>query len=524
MSVVASVRALLVVLVLVLLAFSVGKVAAYEVIVLDRGAQGAFFGRSVAIADVNGDGMAELIIGNPGETVDGTPSQGRVYVFDGRGQTILRSLTVPDPASCNAVLGCGFGYSVSAADVNGDGAADIVVGAPYENVGATLTQGRVFVFDGRTGTLILSLDKPNPPSLAAAFGSALAIGDVNGDGRAEIIVGAPQDVVGGPIVAGRVYVFNGETGGLIRALDTPNPEGGGRFGASLASGDVNGDRCDDVLVGAPGEGTSDEGRAYVFDGSNGALIYTLSSPTATCTSGWPMCDFGSSVAAGDLNRDGRMDIIVGSDLEDLDVPDQGAVYVYDGASGGLLIKLTTPSPNLACTQDPGDPNQTPRECNRFGGAVRTGDVNCDGTVDIVVGANAEPLPGAPPSYHIGSVYVFDGLTRTLLLTLKPPAPPQPGEVLFGGALAVGDVDMDGRSDLLVGAFRQNVVPPPPNDQGRAYLLTNLIVDACKPATPVGGPVGGFMEPVNKLAVFAPYLALLGVIGAVAVVFRKRPQN
>ena len=89
-------------------------------------------------------------------------------------------------------------------------------------------------------TLLLTLDTPNPQA-GAAFGGSVAVGDVNGDGKVDIAVGAPPEDVGGNSDQGRVYVFSGADGSLLFALDSPNPQAWAYFGGSVAVGDVNGE-------------------------------------------------------------------------------------------------------------------------------------------------------------------------------------------------------------------------------------------------------------------------------------------
>ena len=184
-------------------------------------------------------------------------------------QTLLRTLDTPNPYSWGQ-----FGASVAAGDVNGDGMDDVVVGAAGEYVGGN-TLGRAYVFSGVNGSLLLTVESPNP-NLAGDFGTSLAVGDVNGDGKGDIAVGAGGERVGGNAYQGRAYVFSGADGSLLFTLDSPNPEEGAWFGSSVAVGDVNGDGKDDIAVGAFGEhvGGNSQGQVYVFSGADGSLLFT----------------------------------------------------------------------------------------------------------------------------------------------------------------------------------------------------------------------------------------------------------
>jgi hypothetical protein len=226
---------------------------------------GSAFGWAVADAgDLNKDGIADILIGDPYSTVGAIPVQGRVYAFSGKDGTLLLTLDDPQP-----VAGEAFGWRVtSAGDLNKDGVPEILVGVPYKDVGANRAQGQAFVFNGADGKVLYTLDDPAPKPYAG-FGHALAQGpDVDEDGAAEILVGAPFQSVDQFHVQGEVFVFNGWDGRHLITFDNPYPHPGALFGYSIASlGDVNGDKVPDFAVGASGQGIVEKvavGRAFVF--------------------------------------------------------------------------------------------------------------------------------------------------------------------------------------------------------------------------------------------------------------------
>jgi hypothetical protein len=395
------------------------------------------FGWSVAAGDVNGDGTDDIAVGAPGEYVGGD-AWGRAYVFSGGGGSLLLTVESPNPN-----VGADFGNSLAVGDVNGDGKGDITVGAGGERVGGNAYQGRAYVFSGADGSLLFTLDSPNPQE-GAGFGYSVAVGDVNGDGKDDIAVGAAGEIVDGNS-QGQAYVFSGADGSLLFTLNTPNPQGVADFGISVAVGDVNGDGKADIAVGADGaevSGNADQGRAYVFSGADGSVLFTLDSPNPQAGA-----EFGISGAVGDVNGDGKGDIAVGARWGGS--AGQGRIHVFSGADGSLLFTLDSPNPQTG---------------SWFGYRAAMGDVNGDGKGDIAVGATGEDVGGNADQ---GRAYVFSGADGSQLSTLDSPNP-QAG-ASFGASPAVGDLNGDGKADIVVGAAGEDVGGN--TAQGRAYVFS-----------------------------------------------------
>ncbi len=324
----------------------------------------AGFGAAVAAGDVNGDGKADVIVAAPSETVGANNGQGRVYVFSGADGTLLNTLDTANPAPSD-----GFGSAVAAGDVNGDGKADIIVAAPTESVPPNGSTGRVYVFSGADASLLYT--HVTDPAQFGEFGTAVAAGDLNGDGRADTVVGAWMGAfIGAPLVQSYVYIFSGADGSLVRAIPRPVYARDDKFGSALAIGDVNGDGTADVFVGDPAKGFVYDVSVYIFDGLNGSLLYKLTNPNPV-PGAFP--SFGTAVAAGDLNGDGKADAIVGTLPDPFAIPNVGRVYVFSGADGSLLDTLDTPNPNISAAAF-------------FGTAVAAGDVTGDGKASVIVGA------------------------------------------------------------------------------------------------------------------------------------------
>ena len=276
----------------------------------------------------------------------------------------------------------------------------------------------------------------SPSTANVQFGFAVAgVGDVNGDGYDDVVVGAPAINT----YAGAAYVYSGSAG--------PGSQGGvsttatttlapsslttySYFGAAIAgAGDVNGDGYDDVIVGAYSyNGAS--GRVYVFHGSATGLS---TSPASTINGPAANSAFGGAVAGGgDINGDGYDDVVVGAYGYSSNA---GRVLVYLGSTSGLVTTAATTLNGAASSY--------------FGRSVASlGDVNGDGYDDIAVGAYRASNVGQVTVYH-GSA---SGLTSTASTTLTGPST----NAQFGYSIdRAGDVNDDGYADLVVGAYGAN---------------------------------------------------------------------
>ncbi len=224
------------------------------------------FGWSVAGAgDLDGDGSPDLVIGAPYASVNGASAQGRVYAFSGRTRKLLYVLDDPSPQA-----GAVFGWRIAVGgDYDGDGTPEVLIGAPYQDVGKNRSVGEAFIFSGRNGSQLLTLDDPAPTKPYAGFGLALTTcPDINQDGVPEVLVGAPFQTVDQFHIQGEAFLFDGRSGTHLSTFDNPDPHQGSQFGYTVVSpGDVNGDGIADFMIGASGQTIREKaavGRAYLF--------------------------------------------------------------------------------------------------------------------------------------------------------------------------------------------------------------------------------------------------------------------
>ncbi len=318
----------------------------------ESGKPGDALGYSVADAgDENGDGVTDFAAGAPGSSPD---APGKAYVYSGAsGRRIATYL--------GTQAGESLGYAVSSAgDVDGDGVDDLLVGAPGYTGAAALGAGRAFVFSGRTHRLLETL---HGDAGAHLFGTAVDhTADINGDGVDDLIVGAADGGRGGP---GKVYVFSGRTGRELFSMVAP-PTGrvfGNFFVAGV--GDVNGDGTPDIYAADYGDTTfgPGTGRAAVFSGVDGSQLLSWTGSTAGE-------GLGPGREAGDVNGDGRVDLVIGSYNSSDGAPSAGKVQVFSGADGSLLRTITSTTPGEQLGFD----------------AVGVGDQNGDGIRDLLVSA------------------------------------------------------------------------------------------------------------------------------------------
>jgi hypothetical protein len=387
--------------------------------------------------DVNGDGYADVIVGAP----FGFESQAFVYHGSSLGLSTTPSWTTE--AGGNCVLG----WSVAGAgDVNGDGYDDVIVGS----VDTDPPCRQALVFHGSAAGLgsspawVATGDRTSDVSVGTA-------GDVNGDGYDDVVVGFNR-YQNGQEHEGRVLVYHGSRQGLSPSPDwaAEGDQAFGWFGASVGTaGDVNGDGYDDVVVGAPSTFWDGPGRAFLYQGSPGGLA----TAPAWTVSGVRNDALGTSAGtAGDVNGDGYDDVILGAPYFTDGHSREGRTSVYLGSASGLSYAPTWTI-------------ESQEQDAALGWSVASaGDVNRDGYGDAIVGTRGQE--------SAGQAIVYLGSPAGPRSSRAWQTRGEPGAFYGHASAGAGDVNGDGYDDVMVGAWGQS------SELGRAYVFH---------AVPTAGP-------------------------------------
>ncbi len=388
------------------------------------------FGQCVDRAgDVDGDGIADLVVGGDFLEFQGVRTGGAMVISGATGN-VLHSVF-------GASQGAWAGYSVAGAgDVDGDGYDDFAVGAPRDGRVA-VESGLVTVHSGRTGAALWSFTGSERGEFLGRF--VAGQGDVNADGYGDVFVSS-QATNGMGLVLGRILILSGPDGSILHDIRGVAPQYLDTHGDITP--DLDGDGFDDFLFGFRRVG----GRGVrVVSGRTGATVFEVFGDS----------NFGLGLPGGgppmtcvdDVDGDLVADVAVGERPGQLTHPD-GAVFVYSGATGTLLHTI---------------PGQAP--ATAFGTVVaNAGDVDGDGVGDLALGDYLATDSGTAS----GAVLVVDGATGTTMFRLSGSAAQQ----WFGYSVGLaGDLDQDGFSDVVVGAPREIVAAAGPVEVGAVHVFT-----------------------------------------------------
>ena len=385
------------------------------------------FGQSVSL-----DGGLALV----GASLDGTTGSGsgQAYLYNAATGTLLHTLANPTPA-----VNDNFGLSVS---LSGNLA---LVGAQNDDTGAT-NAGAAYLFNATTGALQRTFTNPGaPPILLDNFGHAVAV-----SGNRALISATSDDT--GASNAGDAYLFNTDTGALLRTFANPTPAANDQFGSQVALfGNV-------ALISAlfDDTGATDTGAAYLFDITTGALLHTFLNPTPAAND-----NFGTSVAVS-ANR-----VLIGATSDGTSGFHEGAAYLYDMTTGNLLKTLLIPTP-VGNSEFLGQSVALSNNYALVGSAFRN--------------------HGAPVSQQgFGGAFLFDAISGTFLQELVDPVPNINDR--FGFAVALNG------KDALIGA-QTDLVPLPGQPTIRPgqvfYYAGPVAVSEPAPLLPIGTASLGLM--------------------------------
>ncbi|MCE7058539.1 FG-GAP-like repeat-containing protein [Dyadobacter sp. CY343] len=395
---------------------------------LESNQANAYLGHTVNTAgDVNGDGYSDVIAG--ANMYDkGQLNEGAAFVHYGSAAGIgAQAAVVLEKNQAEAQLGSSV---ASAGDANGDGYADVIVGAMFYDNGQS-NEGAAFVYQGSAiGLSTIPVSKFESEQANAQLGNSVAsAGDINGDGYSDVLMGSiAYDK--GQVDEGAAFIWYGEAGGISSIpfkLEGSNPFA--QMGWSIAHvGDVNGDGYDDVGIAADGydNGQTSEGAVFIYHGSQLGLNPM---PVTTIEGNQKYARMGSIASAGDVNGDGYGDIIIGVPLYGEN--NAGAVFIYHGSSQGIISNVEYKI------------EQQQIEDGRFGNSVASaGDVNGDGYGDVVVGA---------PEFEEGMAFVYLGSSNGIITNMITEIDGSTDGFLMGVVTGLGDVNGDSFDDVAIGS-------------------------------------------------------------------------
>jgi hypothetical protein len=462
-----------------------------ENVLIRGGEEAGRFGQAVFVrGDINGDGYMDMLVGAPQASGPAGVGVGKTYVFYGSTSfpdTIDLSVTSASVTISGMVASEWSGYSLASGDFNGDGFDDIAIGALYSQTALFYHGGRVYVlYGGPTLPSVIDLAVDSADVIISGngydvrLGASVAAGEINGDGRDDLLMAATYADMSGVSNGGAVFVLFGAQAWEPRIDLSHTPAGlsiwGGNsedhLGTALAVGDVNADCYDDLLIGAPDadpQGRMSAGIAYVLFGAStlpNVIRFSETEADVTIFGASTGNRLGMTAAVGDFNWRSPADIVVGAPYANTAAGNSaGEVYIILGNHNlNSIYDLASAVPNVRI--------RGANALDNAGGALAMGDVNGDGYDDLLVGAYTADV-GSESSAGICYLIYGRSVGNPLVLDLASGASNvtiygNHGSDFAGRALGIMDINGDGFGDMEIGASGAD--PPGGVSAGETYVI------------------------------------------------------